>query len=357
MSITRCQPDLNTSKFRGFTLVELLVVIAIIGVLVALLLPAVQAAREAARRMSCSNNLKQVGLGLLNHESAYGEFPAGSFGGDASSCVADESASWHGYNNDEYKRSLYSGFVEILPFIEMQNLYDQFNLDGVGIWRSTGFGGVAAWKTPQREAAVGTRAEVYVCPSDTAEARIVDTTGAFSGWANLPATGSYALSTGHRGPLGFGTNTCLAKWHVTGMFPYYYRVKLKQVEDGTSTTFAAGETVDGHTAQSANIWTYSERYLCSLLATDADLNKPTGVYGTSLNSAYFGTNDINGAFASRHPGGAQFVYVDGHVEFIADEIDLATYQDLSTKNGKPNVLDYQDCVDWKRPNCNQYLTQ
>ncbi len=351
-----CQHVRNTGKPRGFTLVELLVVIAIIGVLVALLLPAVQAAREAARRMSCSNNLKQVGLGLLNHESAYGEFPSGSFGGDASSCIPDVSAAWHGYNNDEYKRSLYSGFVQILPFIEMQNLYDKFDLEGVGIWRSGGFGGSSTWRTPQREEAVGTRLEVYVCPSDTLEPQITNSTGAFDSWSVIPATGSYALNMGHRGPLGFGTNTCLVKWHLTGMFPYYHRIKVKQVEDGTSTTFAGGETVDGHTPLSANIWTYAERYLSSLRATEAALNTPPGVDGTPLDSAYFGTNEINGAFGSRHPGGAQFVYVDGHVEFIADEIDLATYQDLSTKNGKPNVLDYQDCVDWKRPNCNQYLT-
>lgn len=338
--------NVHTKQVRGFTLVELLVVIAIIGVLVALLLPAVQAAREAARRMSCSNNLKQIGLGLINHEGAKGEFPPGVFGGDSSSCVKDPDAAWIGYKDDEEKRSLYSGLVIILPFMEMQPLHDQFDLENGGIWRAGAFGGDSAWRTPQREKAIGTRPNVYVCPSDTAEPTVVDDNGFFTDWAAVPATASYALSLGHRGPLGFGTNTCLAKWHNTGLFVYFHRREVRNIEDGTSNTFAAGETIDGHTIESSNMWTYGERYTCALRATEAAINTPPGVDGTFLTNKV-GGGEVNGAFASRHPGGAQFAYADGHVDFVQEEIDLDTYQNLSTIRGEPEYLDVADRAQWR----------
>ncbi len=97
---------------RAFTLVELLVVIAIIGVLVALLLPAVQAARESARRMQCGNNLKQIGIGLHNYHDTVRHLPPGGF--------------WFGTNTADYRGSV---MVHILPFIEQKNLYDQFNFN------------------------------------------------------------------------------------------------------------------------------------------------------------------------------------------------------------------------------------
>ena len=107
-------------SLRGFTLVELLVVIAIIGVLVALLLPAIQAAREAARRAQCVNNEKQIGLALLNYESVVGAFPAGRHGCDGSTenikgCELEATI----------KRSAMSAFVKILPYLEQQALFDR----------------------------------------------------------------------------------------------------------------------------------------------------------------------------------------------------------------------------------------
>ena len=345
----------TSGKFnQGFTLVELLVVIAIIGVLVALLLPAVQSAREAARRIQCSNNLKQIGLGLVNFEGTAGAFPAGAFGSDSGSCSNDPGA-LHGFPKSENaaQRSKYSGLVSILPQLEQQNIYDQFDLEGEAIWRAGSFGGDSIWRTDVKEAAIGTRLDVFVCPSDTAEPEYSDPAGSFSGWAAIPATGSYALCMGHRGPVSHGTTTCLAKWHNTGLFSYYHRIELRRIEDGTSNTFAAGETIEGHLPESANIWTFAERYLNSLRATDAALNTPPGLDGASLDASYSGSQqEVNGAFASYHAGGAQFVYADGHVEFIEEEIDYDLYQNLSTKNGNPAQLDIEDCAEWGGAACN-----
>ncbi len=111
----------STSVRQGFTLVELLVVIAIIGVLVALLLPAVQAARESARRAQCLNNLRQIGLAMINYESSKGELPAGRlFCGPESASVSDNIC-----NNE---RVSLSGFWVILPYMEQQALFDRIDL-------------------------------------------------------------------------------------------------------------------------------------------------------------------------------------------------------------------------------------
>ena len=138
---------------RGFTLVELLVVIAIIGVLVALLLPAVQAAREAARRMSCSNNLKQYGIAQLNYESTKKTFPPARPGPDATSSQEVRSigrpAGPRASGGNGYERSGVSGFVLVLPFMEQQALYNQFDIDrGDGVWLSSV--SQVSWKTQQK---------------------------------------------------------------------------------------------------------------------------------------------------------------------------------------------------------------
>src|SRR3954452_17405253 len=124
---------------RGFTLVELLVVIAIIGILVALLLPAIQAAREAARRMSCSNNLKQIGVGEANYELSHKELPPARPGPDSTSSreviSVGRPAGPRATGGKGYERSGASGFVLMLPFMEDQALYDQFDIDrGDGMW-------------------------------------------------------------------------------------------------------------------------------------------------------------------------------------------------------------------------------
>lgn len=142
----RLVPDIRAAARSpsGFTLVELLVVIAIIGILIALLLPAVQAAREAARRTQCTNNMKQIGLGLLNYESTYRSFPSGGEGTDYTTSPPST------------KFDMHSVFTVILPYIEQNAVYQQMNLSYS--YRDTRFAG--------NQATAKTEIAAYLCPSD-----------------------------------------------------------------------------------------------------------------------------------------------------------------------------------------------
>ncbi len=153
----------------GFTLVELLVVIAIIGILVALLLPAVQAAREAARRMTCQNQLKQLSLAALNHESARGGLPAiSNFGSDAPTGGRFGNGFVYRTNNSSYPGAgdLYSMFVPMLPYMEEQSIYDRFDLT-LGVDEQPGETGVATDPIGPQTVQIAT----MLCPSDQSQGR------------------------------------------------------------------------------------------------------------------------------------------------------------------------------------------
>lgn len=308
-------------EFGGFTLVELLVVIAIIGVLVALLLPAVQAAREAARRSQCQNNLKQLALAALNFEVSNGALPPGRFGCDGTLCTPIE-----------YRRAA-SGFIRMLPFIEQQPLFNQVDWTN-GPW-------VAGVNNPEgnvvvshgvNQAVIETPLATMNCPSDTKEP-FVEFKPA------REATSSYAFCTGTRGPT-FGTFHSVKYRNpptgpgVNGVFMYLYGTerqgtKLKEITDGQSNTFFFGETTDGHKQETRNRWTAAGRHVDSMRSTECPINATveSGIWDPFVSSGY-GTV---AAFSSRHPGGAQFAYGDGHVEMISEDIGIAVYQAASTR--------------------------
>lgn len=331
----------TAARPAAFTLVELLVVIAIIGVLVALLLPAVQAAREAARRMQCQNNLKNIELADHGYHDVNGHYTEARTGPDSTSQKALRSL------RTPLERQGYSAFVMLLPYLEQGALYDALDVNNdPGVWPAGLFDLGGAWHSnyPAREQAMSVRPEIYVCPSSGDEP--ATTLDGFESWDFTPATGNYAVVAGHRGLIfgQYGVDACMLKHNNTGIHLYGggsawdSTVSSKRITDGTSNTISFGEVIDSHLPESSNMWTYCLRYLDTFRMTDVAVNTPPSIVGLPAN----GGPNVNGAFASRHPGGALFAYADGRVEFIDEAIDFDLYQELSTIDGPPAVLDEDD---------------
>jgi prepilin-type N-terminal cleavage/methylation domain-containing protein/prepilin-type processing-associated H-X9-DG protein len=330
----RCSCEMNCRSIRerayrrfgicrnGFTLVELLVVIAIIGILIALLLPAVQAAREAARRSSCTNNLKQIGLALQNYHSATKTFPPGRIGCDGTYSSGAAAGSGHpcSANNSipEERRIAASGFVKILPQLEEQSLYAKVDFT-VGLW-PTNIG--PTWVNTRNAEVIAARPPVMVCPADTSEPYSLDPKvgGAHDIGTNKAATGSYAFVSGQYGSSA-GQST---KYSNNGMYFYYKSLRVKDCADGLSKTIVAGEVIDAHIPKSSNIWTRGFRLADTLRTTYHSVNSLDTVSANGL--------PYSGAFGSRHSGGALFAFGDGHVQFLTDTIDQSVYEALSTRD-------------------------
>ncbi len=207
---------------RGFTLIELLVVIAIIAVLIALLLPAVQAAREAARRAQCVNNMKQLGLGLFNYESAVGAFP------------------WGEAPHNIGSNSVPSALCLMLPYIEQTSLYNAVNFSHQGpqLWNNI---------DPANSTVQITKINTFICPSDVDRisfaARNTLTPGNTNYQTNAGAD-AYSFLTGTTSPGGAGSANLFS-----GPFPSYcVVVRVASITDGTSNTVGMSEVVRGQGA-------------------------------------------------------------------------------------------------------------
>lgn len=295
-------------------------VIAIIGVLVALLLPAVQAAREAARRSSCTNNLKQITLALQNYVDAVRVLPPGRLGCDCNTSTADGCGS-----RPSSTRPGTSGFGLLLPQLELSTLYDAIGWQKGAVAPATGCGvtdDTAGWKTAIVAQAMLNRPAVFVCPSDNSEK--FDASKSY-------ATGSYAFVHGSVGPSQ-GSSQAM-KHHNNGSFMYLTSIRLAEVTDGLSNTMFVGETIEAHTTQSSNRWLIGSRHTDSLRTAENPINtKP----GTGIVLDAYGYK-VNGAFASRHPSGAVFGFGDGHVQFLSDNLDLTIYRALATRGGSETI--------------------
>jgi len=296
---------------RGFTLIELLVVVSVVGVLVALLLPAVQAAREAARRSQCTNNLKQLGLAVQGYVDIHGVMPLGSFkmappaGGDP--CQGGHEA---------------GVFVAILPFLEQGALFNAFNSN-------------AHYETAVNRTVNGTGLSVLWCPSDGSVSRA---DSAHFGWpvrfcSYMGSAGTWNSPAENRGPTCPLQNFQALLGQANGVIFYYSSIRLAGVTDGTSQTFLFGEHAYGKNPaieQPDWGWWFSGNYGDTIFTTMFPMN-PQGKLPDVPNESLYGV-DIHPsiqAASSYHPGGAHFAFCDGSVRFLKETIDSSAF-DAST---------------------------
>jgi prepilin-type N-terminal cleavage/methylation domain-containing protein len=331
------------NNLRAFTLVELLVVIAIIGVLVALLLPAVQAARESARRSQCSNNLKQLGLAYHVYESTYRVLPPQTM------------------TNGQHGPT---AFVMILPQVEQGPLWDR--LAAVGFGTQTGFWMDSANANTQRIRPIlnGHVVNAYRCPSTLmprfrSVSAIEQASLMVAAYTNIAGSNLHP-TTDHNGPNG-------AHCSAGGIFPGSIARRLAEVSDGTSNTMMLGEQSNWIAGQKNTFrtsfsasgpwmgiknprlpngdgtWSATGTHTASPSDTDmrsfamTTLRDPPNPKGVAT---YMNEVMCNTPLASAHPGGVQCALADGSVRFIPDVINITTYKLLADRDDGQAIGDF-----------------
>ncbi|MBN2293371.1 MAG: DUF1559 domain-containing protein [Pirellulales bacterium] len=326
-------PSLNPRRRTAFTLVELLVVIAIIGILIALLLPAVQAAREAARRMQCTNNIKQLTLALHTYSGANKTFPI-NYRAAGTTFQAD------------YKT--YSWMQAILPYIDMETLYDMLQPE-YPLGQKTTSPSSPSYMNFQ---VARTVVSAFLCPSDAESnngllGRRSDGSGPtsydpddpkavtnykacsgsnfFSGspWANTSASGRWAKSDNCL--LNCNGIICANTHGTPPSDPSIVSTNMTgpdDIKDGMAHTFAMGEALPANSAWS---WWFCNNACVATCAIPLNDRWPT--MGTPAGSLDWRSN---WCYASAHSRGANFSMCDGSVNFISDNIDLKVYRNLAT---------------------------
>jgi len=303
---------------RGFTLIELLVVIAIIAVLIALLLPAVQAAREAARRSQCVNNMKQIGLAVMNYESTHQSLPPGK------------------------KACCYGTWtVFIMPFLESNALYNSWNFVGdpnnsaTGIFTYSGVGNTTVTRTLM---------SAFTCPSDTPQTPLSSGIRSYNYAFNFGNLGNTQQTTALNGFTFTGApfSDVMAADKGATTYSATGTRSLAEITDGTSNTMLASEVVQGGTSDLRGFvqWGDAAAYVTYLAPNSTlpdciyrieyckdrvGLNPPCIVSTTTCPSMF--------ASRSRHSGGVNTLMGDGTVKFIKNSISLQTWRALGSTRG------------------------
>lgn len=295
---------------RGMSLVELLVVIAIIGILAALLMPAVQYAREAARRAQCCNHLKQIGLGLHVYLDTWQSLPPGYI--SRTNDIHDDLGPGWAWS------------AMLLPMLELQNVHGQIRFD-------------LPIEAPENESLRLSSVPLFLCPSD----------GEFEERIDIPSKSDDTVlcqvaAANYVGSLGTVRPTCrVCRDRFDGVFGRNYAVKIRDIKDGLSHTIAVGER--------ASRWARAAMY--GVVANSKNPDRliegkysagPAYVLGTTFTEGFNieeiidderENHSLAESFGSRHPGGAYFAFCDGGVRFLRTEIDPATMNALSTRAG------------------------
>ena len=333
--------DGRVYAWSAFTLVELLVVIAIIGVLVALLLPAVQAAREAARRNQCLNNMKQLGIALQNYHDTFRRFPEGSIGRnpDSTSC------NYGGFTGTPPTRTPF--FIKLFPFLEQKAAYSQYDFSPKG--KPQHF---FVEYTRNPDSPFNLSWPTLTCPSDDPQVCY-----GCDGAQALDFKGSYGLNWG-AGTFGcqYYDGDCssvvtrgdsICKFHFA---PYHleYGARLTEITDGTSNTLGMMEMLQSPSPQGqfpvdrrGRIWNDDSGCYQVMTKNTPNSSAPDVGRCNPKNAAFdmpcldtsTGRNHHMAA-RSQHPSGVQVMMCDASAHFVSDDVDLDSWQSMSSHQGE-----------------------